>query len=119
MDPILQEKINKLRKHYTDSDSSTMLDDIEKRLRDNIKRQKIPEMGVIIEIVSAGKKIIEELNFILLNSEELTSEARAKLLERRKVHEFYINRLSGSHEEKRIAAMEKFLDDRIKTIGDM
>lgn len=118
MNPIIQEKINRLRKEYTDSDSNEMLNDIEKRLRDNIKRQKIPEMGIIIEIVEAGNKIIEEINFILTNTDDLSEKERDKLIVKRKVHEFYISRLSGEHEAKRIAAMEKFLDERIKIIGD-
>lgn len=119
MDPIIKEKFDKLRAYYKDEDSQSMLDDAEKRLRDSIKNQKISEMEVIIGICDAGKKVIEDLNFILLNAETLTEKERDRLIERRKSHEFYIDRLSGEYYQKRIDAIEKFLDSRIKITGDI
>ncbi len=116
--PAQKEQIQKLRKEYTDPEDLKFLDKMEKDLRKTILREGVYDLAVIKEIVKKVEQDIEGINFVLVHDEEIRDGARDILIAKKKVHEFYLERLTGKYDEKKIVSIENYLSTRIKTIGD-
>lgn len=118
IDPVLQDKLAKLRAHYDDADSWQLFDEQEAALREAFSQQEVQKIPVIGKAIEECRKVIADLETILLNSKDLPEIERVRLFERRENHLFFIGRLSGEKESARIKSISDFLDSRIKIIGE-
>lgn len=111
------EKIKRLREHYNDPESLKILSEAEKELRASFKRADFSKNKVILDIIQAGEKEIQNINLLLQQDEDITSEQRKSLFVKRSIHQFYIERLGGQTAETRIEAIGKFLESRLDLIA--
>lgn len=114
MDTVLQDKIASLRKIYTSDEDLEFLSSSEKQFRKDIKLSKLLQNEIITEIVSRAQKHVDSISFLLANDEEMPAEDRAKLFRERKVHQWWIDRLSGKDAEQRIKSFVELVDNKLK-----
>lgn len=112
-----KEKIAALREYYSDKDSLDTLKEKEKELRTLIASTNLPKNSVVQDIIKTTQKIVEGIDFLLKEDNEMDEPTRRRLFTERSVHNFHLERLGGAEALKRMASIERFLDDKLAEIG--
>ncbi len=98
----LIKKIQRLRKEYSfDSDKrQTYL--WEKAVRESILKSELAETDAIKMFISECQKMIDDINFLLLNDREQTTEVRKLLFQKLDDYEWFISFFSTEDRIKNI-----------------
>lgn len=113
-----QEKLTKLRGYYADEESLNTLATKEKELRTLIVSQNLRDNDVIKQIIEATRKIIASIDMLLQEDGDMEEKTRVRLFTEKKVHKFHLERLGGTETDRKIEAIDRFLDDQLAEIGE-
>lgn len=116
--PVLEEKLGKLRDYYTSDEDVQLLNVYEKKLRNSVTSLGINKMAPIMEIVAQAEATVKDVSIILSEKRELSEKERDSLFVKRECYQFFIDRLSGKRDDHREKAIEDWMDTRIKIIED-
>lgn len=111
-------KLDKLKEYYDSSEDSKILSDTEKRLRNLIVQSDLINHDAVIAIVNETKEKINGINIVLQFNEALTDLERKLLFRQRKVYQFFLDRLDPSAIDKKLQALDEFLDRKVEEMGE-
>lgn len=109
----IEKKVKDLRTLYRSTEDKAVIDNVEKQLRRNLVKAQIAEIDVIQELIRATQKKIDDINLMLQWDRELTDDERLRLMDERKIHLFWIDRLDPGQATKIINELETFVDKKI------
>lgn len=110
MDAETLSKLHKLREYYgSDFESVQLLDAIQPLLSMQAQFIKVSKNPAVQLLVERGEKAQKAINMILLHKEDLSEIDRKVFMHERKVHQFYIDLLSGESLEKKIKSKKDFI----------
>lgn len=109
----IEKKVKELRTLYRDPESQPIINNVEKQLRRNLAKAQIAGIAEIQELVRATLKKIEDINTMLQWDRELTNDERLRLMDERKIHLFWIERLDPGKATNIISELEVFVDKKI------
>lgn len=90
MDKLLND-IQKLKEKYTESSSQKTLEAWEKKVLDSMIIDSLQEHEGIKIIIEAYTKEIEDINNILLYSENLTETQRLRIMDKREMRQKFLS----------------------------
>ena len=109
--------ISKLREYYIDDEpSQRLLDEKEEELRNALAAKQVQDMPAIQALIKSAQENVEAINVILQNDKELKSDERRALMGERDAHEFYIDRLNAEESDKKVKALEEYLEKKVEKI---
>lgn len=109
----IEKKVKELRTLYRAPEDKPIIDNVEKQLRRNLAKAQIVEIAEIQELVRATQKKIDDINLMLQWDRELTDDERHRLMDERKIHLFWIERLDPEKASSIISELETFVDKKI------
>lgn len=109
----IEKKVKELRTLYRAPEDKPIIDNVEKQLRRNLAKAQIVEIAEIQELVRATQKKIDDINLMLQWDRELTNDERLRLMDERKIHLFWIERLDPGKASSIISELETFVDKKI------
>lgn len=117
MDPLLTEKLKRLRDYYwNDEGSLKQIDSYEKNVRKLVILEKLMENQSVIEIVKDAKNRVKTIDIILTTDKNLNETARLELFKEKEVHKFYLDRFDNVSIEQRMEAIYKVVDEEIASL---
>jgi len=109
----IEKKVKELRILYRSSEDRAVIDNVEKQLRRNLAKAQIAQIEEVQDLVRATQKKIDDINLMLQWDRELTDDERLRLMDERKIHLFWIERLDPGQATKIISDLETFVDKKI------
>jgi hypothetical protein len=109
----IEKKIKDLRTLYRNPEDKAHVDNLEKQLRKNLAKAQIAEIPEIKELIVDTQRKIQDINLMLQWDRELTQDERLRLMDERKIHLRWIERLDPSQATAIIRDLEKFVDTKI------
>lgn len=109
----IEKKVKELRTLYRSPEDKSVIDNVEKQLRRNLAKSQIAQIAEVQELVRSTQKKIDDINLMLQWDRELTQDERLRLMDERKIHLFWIERLDPGQATKIISELETFVDNKI------
>lgn len=111
------DKVKKLRDYYAaDQESLQELQSAEELEALEGAFKEIKDNFAIQKTIEQAKKVIAGIDLVLLHQKNLTTEDRNQLLRDKKVHDFYLARLSGERIQERIKSKQAFIEREFKKL---
>lgn len=110
----IQSKIEKLRTLYKGTYNYSIIDSIEKSLRDSIRNSEIGHLDSVKGIIADAKNKISAIDSILSNDSDISEIDRKALIHEKKVWMFNIERFDVEHKNELLESIELQVDSMIK-----
>jgi hypothetical protein len=111
MQDNLLNNLQKLQAKYTESSSQKTLQDWEKRVTDALIVDSLKEHEGIKIILDTYKKEIEDINNILLHSEEITEPQRLRIMDKRAMRQRFLSYFEQT--KQIIESVEKLVEEQL------
>lgn len=115
MNKDIEQKIAKLREVYTGEINRKDIDDIEKSLRERIKRSQIAEIDVIQDILKDAQQKVDQINYLLAYDESIDDSKRKALFRERDVWQFNLDRYGMGDSVGAIKDIENLIDQKLES----
>jgi len=109
----IEEKVKQLKNQYRAPEDRESLSKLEKELRRKLVEAQICEIPAVQSLIQDTIKQIDNINLLLQYDRELTVEERLRLMDTRKVHMFWVDRLDGKRAKDYIKNIESFVNSQV------
>lgn len=106
-------KFSTLRAKYLDNDSITWIDEAEAEIRNLFEESALSENPVFIRIAKDAQQRLGEIDFLLVENEELTDLERKSLFREKRVWAFIFERFGMRPQEMALATLNDRIDIEI------
>ena len=115
----VQSNLDKLRTIYIDDPASQyIIDDYERKLRRAIVESELAKSDGAQMLIESAQKKINQINYLLMNGEDLDTESRKALFRAKEVHMWYLERLTGKTSVEIIESIGQITEVYIEKSSD-
>lgn len=115
----VEKKVSELRLKFRSTDDRVLVDKIEKDLRKQIANAQLTETAPIQALITDTLKKIDDINLMLQHDRDLTVDERLRLMDIRKVHLFWVDRLDPSKAQAYINSLESYVDTKLSQVNSV
>lgn len=106
-------KLKKMRDVYTLPEDQRLLDETEKKIRDNIAKSELAENPNVIPVLEDSGRRVKEITILLAFDMTLTEAQRLALDKERAVHQFYLDRFGIKSVLANLDSIDKWMDSKL------
>lgn len=115
----VEKKVADLRNKFRSTDDRVVVDKIEKDLRKQIAHAQLTDTAPIQALIADTLKKIDDINLMLQHDRDLTVDERLRLMDIRKVHLFWVDRLDPKKAQAYINSLESYVDTKLSQVNSV